>query len=103
LLKLKAPIIIEAKTSGYENKKKNISYSFIESTHNLCLDRIEIILAQIQACERLSKYAKDHIDLATIEKEIIELKFVLGHYIIKINLNLYYIFRNYLLTKIYFL
>jgi hypothetical protein len=67
------PFVIEAKTCGCKNKK-TITYSFIESSHSLCIDRREIILAQIQACERLLKYVKEDIDLRLIEKEISELK-----------------------------
>jgi hypothetical protein len=67
------PFIIEAKTCGCKNKK-NITYSFIESSHSLCIDRREIILAQIQACERLLKYVKEEMDLRIIKKEISELK-----------------------------
>jgi hypothetical protein len=67
------PYVIEAKTCGCKNKK-NITYSFIESNHSLCINRREIILAQIQACERLLKYVKEDIDLRIIEKEISELK-----------------------------
>ena len=67
------PFVIEAKTCGCKNKK-NITYSFIESSHSLCIDRRELILAQIQACERLLKYVKEDIDLRLIEKEISELK-----------------------------
>ncbi len=68
--------IIEAKTCGCKDKR-NITYSFIESSHNLCIDRKEILLAQLKACERLLKYAKDKIDLEVIQKEISELKLVL--------------------------
>ncbi|MGN6629726.1 MAG: hypothetical protein ACTHKJ_07585 [Candidatus Nitrosocosmicus sp.] len=76
IVKAEQPILIEAKTSGYD-KKRSISYHFIESSHILCLSKIEIILAQIQACERLLKYAKDKMDLTIIEKETLELKFAL--------------------------
>jgi hypothetical protein len=70
------PFIIEAKTCGCKNKK-NITYSFIESNHSLCIDRKEIILAQIQACDRLLKYVKDKTELVAIEKEIFDLKLAL--------------------------
>ncbi len=76
IVKTEAPFLIEAKTSGY-SEKKSISYYFIESVHTLCLSKIEIILEQIQACQRLLKYAKDETDKAIIEKEIIELNFAL--------------------------
>ncbi|HXS60714.1 MAG TPA: hypothetical protein VN703_07895 [Candidatus Sulfopaludibacter sp.] len=76
IIKTEAPFLIEAKTSGF-SEKKSISYYFIESVHSLCLNKIEIILEQIQACERLLKYVKDKTDEAIIEKEILELKFAL--------------------------
>ncbi len=68
--------IIEAKTSGC-NKKKSITYYFVESAHSLCLDKSEIILAQIQACERLLNYTKDNNEIISIEKEILGLNFAL--------------------------
>ncbi len=70
------PFIIEAKTSDINNKK-SISYHLVESAHSLCLNKIETISAQIQACERLLKYIKDEKDLRIIEKENEELKFAL--------------------------
>ncbi len=76
IVKTDTQFIIEAKPSGC-NKNKRIIYYFIESAHTLCLDKVEIILAQIQACERLLKYTKDKSDISTIKKEILELKFIL--------------------------
>ena len=73
---LEQPILIEAKTSG-SYRKKSVSHHVIKSSHGLCLNKTEIISAQIQACERLLKYAKDETDLSTIENEILELKFTL--------------------------
>ncbi len=76
IVKTESQFVIKAKTSGY-NKNKRIRYYFVESVHTLCLDKMEIILAQIQACERLLKYTKDDIDVSAIKKEILELKFTL--------------------------
>ena len=67
------PFVIEAKTCGCKDKR-NVTYSFIGSSHSLCIDRRDIILAQIQACERLLKYVKDETELAAVEKEIAYLK-----------------------------
>ena len=72
-IEVENPFAIEAKTCGCKDKR-NITYSFIESSHSLCIDRREIILAQIQACERLLKYVKDETELAAVEKEIASLK-----------------------------
>jgi hypothetical protein len=77
LVEIETPFIIEAKTCGCKNKERNISYHFIESAHSLCIDKKEIIVAQIQACERLLKYVKDEMDLIAIKKEISDLKFAL--------------------------
>jgi hypothetical protein len=79
---IESPFIMEAKTCGCKNKERNISYHFIESTHSLCVDKKEIIVAQIQACERLLKYVKDEMDIIAIKKEISELKLALDliHY-----------------------
>lgn len=81
IVNTETPFIIEAKTCGC-NKNRNISYRFIESAHSLCYDKKEIILAQIQACDRLLKFAKDEIDRITINNEISELKLALDliHY-----------------------
>jgi hypothetical protein len=82
LVEIETSFIIEAKTCGCKNKERNISYNFIESTHSLYIDKKGIIVAQIQACERLLKYTKDEIDLTIIKKEISELKLALDliHY-----------------------
>ncbi len=82
IVNTETPFIIEAKTCGCKNKK-NISYSLVDSSHNLCVDRKDIILAQIQACERLLKYVKNDTELVkVIDKEISELKLALDlvHY-----------------------
>ena len=81
IVESEVPFIVEAKTCGCKNRK-SVSYHFVEPSHSLCLDKRELVLAQIQACERLLKYSKDKIELATIEKEIADLKLALDflHY-----------------------
>jgi hypothetical protein len=45
------PITILAKTGGREEKKsRKVTYNFIDEYHSLCLDKKEIILAQLCAC-----------------------------------------------------
>ena len=76
-----SPYGIMAKTCGCKDKKRKVTYSFIDSYHSLCHDKKDIILGQIEACERLVKYAaeygRDQIDRQAIESEIDELKMVL--------------------------
>ena len=67
---------MEAKTCNCK-KKANIIYSFVDSYHSLCLDKKEILLAQIQACERLLKYATDKHDMSILGKEVAELRLAL--------------------------
>ncbi len=54
-----------------------ITYLLVDGYHNLCLDKKEILLGEIEGCERLLKYAVDEAEKKIIEKEITELKFVL--------------------------
>jgi hypothetical protein len=68
------PYLVEAKTCGCTEKGKSISYSFIESSHGLCVDKSELMLSQIQACERLLKYSKDDSETLVLENEISKLK-----------------------------
>jgi hypothetical protein len=51
-----------------------VTYTFIDSYHSLCLDKKDIISAEIEACNRLSKYTRDERDKEVIKKEIAELK-----------------------------
>ena len=78
IAEIETPILFEAKACGCQNNKRTISYHFIESTHSLCIGKREIIVAQLQACERLLKYPNNSLDLTIIEKEISELKLILG-------------------------
>lgn len=82
ITQIETPIEVEAKTCPYKNNKRVISYQFIESYHSLCIDRREIILAQIQACERLLKHTKNKDDSSLVKREISDLKLALDliHY-----------------------
>jgi hypothetical protein len=66
------PVTILAKTCGCREKNVKVTYLFIDSYHNLCLDKKDIITAEIEACNRLSKYTRDEIDRKAIEREIIK-------------------------------
>lgn len=75
-----SPYGIMAKTCGCENKKRKVTYSLIDSYHSLCHDKKDLILGQIEACQRLVKYTthgRDETDKQAIENEIDELKMVL--------------------------
>jgi len=73
ILEVEFPLKIEAKTSRYNNKT-NVIYSVAELQHNFCIDKKEIIMEQIKACENLSRYTNNKSDSLAIEREISELK-----------------------------
>ncbi len=67
-----------AKTCGCrEKKRRTVTYQFIDCYHGLCLDKKDLILAELEACERLLEYAVDEGDKNTIKSEIRELKMAL--------------------------
>jgi hypothetical protein len=68
---------IVAKTCGCKDRKRKVTYSFVDSYHSLCRDKNDIILSEVQACERLLKYTGDENDIVVLEKEIGELKLAL--------------------------
>ncbi len=63
-----------AKTCGCKDKKRKVTYTFVDSYHSLCRDKKDIILSEIQACEILLRYPRDENDTITVENEIAELK-----------------------------
>ena len=66
-----------AKTCGCKDRKRKVTYSFVDSYHSLCKDKKDIILSEIQACEILLKYPGDENDTLTVENEIAELRLAL--------------------------
>jgi hypothetical protein len=73
-----APARLVAKTCSCGDKNKNkVTYEFIDSYHSLCLDKKDIIYAEIEASDTLLKDVSDERDKKTIESEIAELKMAL--------------------------
>jgi len=66
-----------AKTCGCTDKRRKVTYSLVDSYHSLCVDKKDIILSEIMACERLLKYTWDGSDMIVLEKEIGELRLAL--------------------------
>ncbi len=77
IIESESPYLVEARTCGCKERGKSVSYHFIESSHSLCLGKGELLLAQIQACERLLKYTKDDEEITVLKDEIAKLKLVL--------------------------
>ena len=77
IIESEAPYEITAKTCGCKDNGRKVIYSFVESFHNLSKDKKDIIISEIQACERMRKYARDELDKKVIEDEISDLKMAL--------------------------
>jgi hypothetical protein len=70
--------IVIAKACGCKEKnKQKVTYALSNEFHSLCMDKKDVIQAQIQACERLLKYTKDASERSTVEKEMAELRMAL--------------------------
>ena len=77
IIESETPFLVEARTCGCKERGRSVSYHFIESSHSLCLEKGELMLAQIQACERLLKYAKDAEEINLLNEEISKLRLAL--------------------------
>jgi hypothetical protein len=77
IIESETPFLVEARTCGCKERGRSVSYHFIESSHSLCLEKGELLLAQIQACERLLKYAKEEGEIDVLKEEISKLRLAL--------------------------
>lgn len=77
IVESETPYLVEAKTCEGKDKGISVSYHFIESAHSLGFEKGELILAQIQACERLLKYTTDGEEILILKHEIAKLKLAL--------------------------
>lgn len=68
---------VMARTCGCKANKRKVTYTFQSESHSLCLDRKDLIIAQVEACSKLIKYVADEGDRMAVEKEIDELRMAL--------------------------
>ena len=66
-------IVVIAKTCSSKENTQKVTYAFVDVAHALCHDKKDIIQAEIEACERLLKYAEES-DRKVVEKELAELR-----------------------------
>ena len=69
-------VIVVAKTCGC-TENRTVSYTISQGYHDLCLGKKDIVSAQLEACERLLKYASEPSDRVALEQEIRELRMAL--------------------------
>ena len=68
---------VMAKTCGCKSNRRKVTYLISSDSHSLCLDRKDLMTAQLEACNKLVNYATDEDDKVAVEKEINELKLTL--------------------------
>lgn len=80
IIKTETPFLVEATSTGCNDRKdRNITYIIIESIHTLCLDKEELVQAQIKPCQRLLKLPyEEEGEIDLIENERIKLGQVLN-------------------------
>lgn len=67
---MEEPLKIIAKICGCKEKDRKVTYSLIDDSHSVCIDKKDIISAEL-------KYLSDKAEEETIKKEIAELKMAL--------------------------
>jgi hypothetical protein len=77
--------LIVAKTYGCNvgerdssNRRIKVAYFILESYETFCIDKKSIIVAQLDACNKLLKYTVDEKEKEAIVREIRELKTALN-------------------------
>jgi hypothetical protein len=77
IVNTEVPSFVIAKTCNckqIDGRQRKVAYTFMDHCYSVCVDRREIVLAELQACEKLLKFAMDYNDKSAIKMEIEELK-----------------------------
>ena len=70
--------LVIAKLCGCKERGRKVAYSLLNETHALCLDKKDIIIGELEACEKLHKYTPyENENRIVLEREIRELKMAL--------------------------
>jgi hypothetical protein len=72
-----APTLVIAKLCGDKESKLKVTYSLLNETHGLCMDKKDLIIGQLDACEKLLIYSGENDEKIALEREIMELKLAL--------------------------
>jgi hypothetical protein len=69
--------ICSCKEKNGRRKRTRVTYRLLDSYYSICLDKRDIILAELEACNKLLKYSMDENDKSAVSEEIEGLKIVL--------------------------
>ena len=64
------PLLVVAKVCGCNHYYRKVIYSFVDQYHSLCLDKLDIVSSQLNACKILLSNTKDLNDIKIIQNEI---------------------------------
>jgi hypothetical protein len=70
--------LVIAKLCGCKESRRKVAYSLLNETHGLCLDKKDLIIGELEACEKLQRYTPDENDnRIALEREVRELRMAL--------------------------
>jgi hypothetical protein len=72
-----ASSLVIAKLCGCKESGRKVAYSLLNETHGLCLDKKDIIIGELKACEKLQGSPYENDNRIVLEREIKELKMAL--------------------------
>jgi hypothetical protein len=72
-----ASSLVIAKLCGCKERGRKVAYSLLNETHGLCLDKKDIIIGELEACEKLQTSPYENDNRIVLEREIRELKMAL--------------------------
>jgi hypothetical protein len=73
-----ASSLVIAKLCGCKESGRKVAYSLISETHGLCLDKKDLIISQLEACDKLQRYTPyENDNRIVLEREVRELKMAL--------------------------
>ena len=73
IVEIELPRIVAKLSGSKEQNNLKVTYSFVEGSHTLFIDKKDIILSQFRACENLLKETVNKIEGQIIQHEMHEL------------------------------
>lgn len=70
IVEIELPRIVTKLSGSKEQNNLKVTYSFVEESHTLFIDKKDIILSQFRACENLLKETGNKIEEQIIQHEM---------------------------------
>ena len=69
-----SPLLIAKICESKDRKSHKVTYAFTEESLDLCHDKKDLLMAELQASEKLLAYTREDSERDAVQKEISELK-----------------------------